>query len=215
MALIAKSLITSRFDDNKLTLSKEKGFQARHYLLNQSRSSHNHVSWLQHDTYLIRSVCWKKTVFRFKYGLDSYLLLNSCLTFHACQVKKWNILKTPIIKTKITEAKTIRQQLNAWIVVLSKKSSYFTFDTFENQLGPLQTPGYGHLLQTGQKTQWCVGYVENINQTKNVCGKVEGYTGKSSVERAQQRSRRLKVQTHIFATTIHDKLACFINTKQL
>lgn len=30
---------------------------------------------------------------------------------------------------------------------------YFTFDTLEDQLGPLQTPGYGHLLHTEQKAE--------------------------------------------------------------
>lgn len=67
---------------------------------------------------------------------------------------------------------------------------YFTFDTFENQLGPLQTPGYGHLLHTEQKAERCGWYIENTcsqtkyNTTQSVTMFVERYTerytGKSS-----------------------------------
>ena len=79
----------------------------------------------------------------------------------------------------------------------------FTFDTFENQLGPLQAPGYGHLLQTDQKTEGGVWDVENMcGQTKYnlrqyVCGKARviyrlvSQVGRASVER-EHNTRTLK-----------------------
>lgn len=81
------------------------------------------------------------------------------------KVNHWNLLKTPINKTKNTAR---AQQLSVFPPWEQSQICYFTFHAFENQLGPLQTPGDGHLLQTQQKTEqrgWCV---ENVRcQTKH------------------------------------------------
>lgn len=105
---------------------------------------------------------------------------------------------------------------------------YFTFDTFEDQLGPLQTPGDGHLLHTEQKAERCGWYIENTcsqtkyNTTRSVTmfverqsdipvSQVEG----ASVERAPSGSRSLPLQRRTFAETTYNKRACFIHTKQV
>lgn len=113
----------------------------------------------------------------FKDGPDLYLLLNSCLILHACQVNEGNLRKTPINKTTNAAARCVfapREQSGV---------RRFTFDTLEQQLGPLQTPGYGHLLHAGQKAERdAVGILENTrSHTKykhppkcdRVCGQAE------------------------------------------
>lgn len=50
--------------------------------------------------------------------------------------------------TDKSDETTARYILFSLLLVILEEISPFTFDTFENQLGPLQTPWDGHLLHT-------------------------------------------------------------------
>lgn len=75
------------------------------------------------SSHAIKPVTLLSGALSFKDGPDLYLLLNSCLILHACQVNTWNLLKTPINKTKNTATKARTQRLSVCFLPVSSQKS--------------------------------------------------------------------------------------------